>query len=221
MTTPDPQKSPASAPGEVLQQTDAELVRSMFQLLRLLLDGDPVSAERFAASAGLSRTQAESIFARLGAWGAEFDMAGDFVGAGVTMIPTPHHYTVDGRLFYTWCAPDTLLFPLVLGHTAVVESSDPVSGEPVRATISPDGIERIEPATAVLTSSRDGDVEDVRGSMCQYGHYFISQKTAAEYVARHGGAGGVSLDILTPGEAFRLAQLLTEQEPLGAIKRAG
>lgn len=220
MTIPDSHKSSTGAPGEVLQQTELELLQSIFQLLRLLLDGEPVSVGRFAAATTRSLTEAETIFARLRAWGAEFDAAGDFTGAGVTLIPTPHHYTVNSRHFYTWCAPDTLFFPLMFGHTAVVESSDPVSGERIRATVGPGGIERIEPASAMLTSRKDGDADDVRGSMCQYGHYFTSQETAAEYVARQGGAGGTPLDILAPDSAFRLSEALTEQEPLRSTKRA-
>ena len=108
----------------------------------------------------------------------------------------------------------------MFGHTAVVESSDPVSGERIRATVGPGGIERIEPASAMLTSRKDDDAYDVRGSMCQYGHYFTSQETAAEYVARQGGAEGTPLDILAPDSAFRLSEALTEQEPLRSTKRA-
>lgn len=99
MTIPDSHKSSTGAPGEVLQQTKLELLQSMFQLLRLLLDGEPVSVGRFAAATTRSLTEAETIFARLRAWGAEFDAAGDFTGAGVTLVPTPHHYTVNSRHF--------------------------------------------------------------------------------------------------------------------------
>lgn len=223
MTTPDPQPPTGATTEEVLQQTEPEVARAVFQLLPLLLAGGPVSVERFAASTGRSHEEAETIFVRLRDWGAEFDGAGDFVGAGLTLVPTPHRYEVDGQRFFTWCAPDTLLFPLMFGHTASIASTDPVSGELVHATISPQGVERIEPATAVLTSRRGGDVADVRGSICQFGHYFTSRKTATAYVARQGsaaGEGGMPLEILTPDEAFHRTLWLIARKPLRDTRKA-
>lgn len=219
MSTNDSHESTGGIPGKVLQETDSDLVRAIFLLLHLLLDGKPVSADRFADFVGLSHAEVEALFAGLRAWGAEFDEAGNFVGAGMTLIPTPHRYEVNGRRFFTWCAPDTLFFPLMLGHTAAIESTDPVSYERILATISPRGVEHIEPPTAVLTSRRGGDASDVRGSICQFGHYFTSRTSAAEYVARHGGAaGGVPLVILSPPEAFDNAQALADLEPFRDIR---
>jgi hypothetical protein len=57
----------------------------------------------------------------------------------------------------------------------------------------------------------------VRGGICQYGHFFASRDTAAAYAARH---GGVPLAILAPQEAFRIAQLVMEEEPLKSIREA-
>jgi alkylmercury lyase len=219
MSTSDSHKPTGSIPDKVLQETDSDLVRAIFLLLRLLLNGKPVSADRFATSFGLSHAEVDALFAGLRVWGAEFDEAGNFAGAGITLIPTPHRYEVNGRRFFTWCAPDTLLFPIMFGHIAAIESTDPVSYERILATISPRGVEHIEPPTAVLTSRRGGDARDVRGSMCQFGHFFTSRTSAAEYVAHHGGAvGGVPLDILTPTEAFDNARALTDLEPFRDIR---
>jgi alkylmercury lyase len=206
----------ARAEAAAFRGTDPVLVRSIFQLMRLLLDGEPVSAERFAASAEMSGAEAREVFDDLRSWGAEFDEVGHFVGAGLTLVPTPHRYAVDGRQFYTWCAGDAILFPLVLGHTATIASPDPVSGEPVRLTISPQGVERCAPESAVVSSRSAGfTTEDVRGSICQYGHFFASRDTAAAYRARH--SGSVPLEILTPQAAFRIGQLVLEEEPLKCI----
>src|SRR5262245_22737561 len=32
-------------------------------------------------------------------------------GRSLTLHPTPHRFTVNGRQLYTWCALDTLIFP--------------------------------------------------------------------------------------------------------------
>jgi len=216
MTTLDLQQM-ASATAGVLHDTDPELLQSVFRLLRLLLDGAPVSAGGFAASAGISHAEADAVFGRLRAWGAEFDEEGAFVGAGLTLAPTPHRYEVNGHHYFTWCAPDAILFPLMFGHTAVIDSPDPVSGERVQVTISPTGIETFEPATAVLSSRCGGDAANVRGSICQFGRLFASRESASAYV---GLREGVALAIITPDEAFRLAQVLSEEEPLRSIKEA-
>lgn len=206
------------ARAEAFREIDPVLVRSIFHLMRLLLDGAPVSAERFAASAGMSHAEAREVFDTLRGWGAEFDEAGHFVGAGLTLVPTPHRYAVDGRAFYTWCTGDAILFPLVYGHTATIASPDPVSGAPVRLTISPQGVESCAPEDAVVSSRSAGlATEDVRGSVCQYGHFFATRDSAAAYAAGH---GGVPLAILTPQEAFRVAQLVAEEEPLKSIREA-
>ncbi len=37
------------------------------------------------------------------------------VGWGLTFIPTPHRFRVNGHTFYTWCALDALTIPALLG----------------------------------------------------------------------------------------------------------
>ena len=205
----------AIAMAAAFRGTDPLLVRSIFRLMRLLLDGKPVSAERFASSAGIPGEEAREIFARLRPWGAEFDEEGNVVGAGLTLVPTAHRYEVDGHRFYTWCALDAIVFPLVFGHTATIASPDPVSGETIRLTIGPSGVERFEPDSAVVSSRSAGfATEDVRGSICQYGHFFASRDTASAYTALH---PGMPLAILAPEEAFRIGQLVLAEEPLKSI----
>jgi alkylmercury lyase len=205
----------ARAAAEVFRETDPVLVRSIFRLLRLLLEGEPVSAERFASSAGIPGEKAREVFARLRSWGAEFDKQGSLVGAGLTLVPTPHRYEVDGHRFYTWCALDAIVFPLVFGHTATIASPDPLSGETIRLTIGPLGVESVEPDHAVVSSRCAAcATEDVRGSICQYGHFFASRATASAYTALH---RGVPLEILAPEEALRIGQLVLEEEPLKSI----
>jgi alkylmercury lyase len=195
----------ARAEAAAFRGTDPVVVRSIVPLMRLLLDGAPVSTERFAASAGIPPAEARAVFERLRAWGAEFDAEGHVVGAGLTLVPTPHRYAVDGRAFYTWCVPDAILFPLVLGHTATIASPDPVGGATIRLTIGPQGVESCTPEGAVVSSRSAGfTTADVRGSICQYGHFFASRDTAAAYAARH---SSVPLGILAPQEAFRVAQI--------------
>src|SRR5919199_708558 len=210
-----PVREIAKAEAAAFRGTDPVVVRSIVPLMRLLLDGAPVSTERFAACAGIPPAEARAVFERLRAWGAEFDAEGHVVGVGLTLVPTPHRYAVSGRAFYTWCTPDAILFPLVFGHIAMIASPDPVSGETIRLTIGPLGVESVEPDSAVVSSRSAGfATEDVRGSICQYGHFFASRDTASAYTTLH---RGVPLAILAPEEAFRIGQLVLEEEPLKSI----
>ncbi len=34
----------------------------------------------------------------------EFDHEGKIVGRGITLVPTPHHFWVEGHALFTWCA---------------------------------------------------------------------------------------------------------------------
>jgi len=206
----------AKAAADMLQASDPVLVRSMFQLIHLLLEeGGPVSAEKIASSLQISPDEAATILKELHARGAEFDEEDNFVGMGLTLIPTPHRYETNGRTFYTWCADDAIFFPAMFGHTALIESPDPVSGENVRLTVTPKGVESVEPVTAVVSRRFvGGTFENVRGTVCHYGHLFVSPETASEYAARHSGAG---LEVSTVDEAFRIGQIMSEQQPLKPV----
>jgi hypothetical protein len=104
---------------------------------------------------------------------------------------------------------------VLVRQTAVIESPDPISGEKVRLTVTPKGVESVEPTTAVV-SMRYGDVdlENVRGTGCHYGHFCVSSKTPSEYAALHVGLG---LGVGTAEEAFRIGQIMSEHEPLKSI----
>jgi Alkylmercury lyase len=97
----------------------------------------------------------------------------------------------------------------------VFRETDPVSAETIRLTVGPQKVVSYEPDHTVVSSRSAGfATEDVRGSICQYGHFFASRDTASAYTALH---RGVPLAILAPEEAFRIGQLVLEEEPLKSI----
>jgi alkylmercury lyase len=139
----------------------------LIPLLRLLVEGDPVSVDVGALLAGqrrhvvlevelvgpgraharpvtvadLARDSGRShaeIRAGLGELAdTEYDDAGAIVGPGITLRPTPHQFSVDGHRLYTWCALDTLIFPTILNRPAHVLSPAPRSGKLVRLHVDP------------------------------------------------------------------------------------
>jgi alkylmercury lyase len=173
------------------------------KILGLLANGRPVAVDEVAKELDMYPEQAKKFLTR---YGAEFDSAGNLLGLGLTLVPTPHHFEVDGHQLYAWCATDTLLFPILLNKTANVETIDPVTGTKIRLTVSPRAVERVEPRGAVLSFSNYLDAADVRGTFCNIGHWFASRQAGEEYASKHKGA-----IILTPEEVRDVLNVVTEK----------
>lgn len=105
-----------------------------------------------------------------------------------TTDDSPHRAEFDGRTQHYACAQDPIVLVFLDDAAApvTVETESPVSGEPVRLTVTADGIET-DPPGAVLSFGVDADVEapenGVRPALayerfCPYGHAFA---TRAEY----------------------------------------
>jgi alkylmercury lyase len=153
-------------------------------LVRLLAEGQPVALEELAAASSWPLPDIEAALRRQPA--VDWDEHGRLVGFGLTLRPTPHRFTFDGRTVFGFCASDALFFPVILGRAGVVESACPVTGRPIRVELSPERVERVEPSGAVVSLVRPTDgVEDIRAEICALGHFFASREAAAEWLAAH------------------------------------
>jgi alkylmercury lyase len=86
------------------------------ELLRLLSHGEPVTIAGLAAAAGYPTDQVQRTVA---GWNdTEYDAQGRIIGWGLTLRPTRHKFTIEGKQLYTWCAVDTLFMPAVIGRPA-------------------------------------------------------------------------------------------------------
>jgi alkylmercury lyase len=174
-------------------------------LLCELARGRPVTVDDLARVTGRSAAEARDGLAGLS--DTEYDEQGRVVGHGITLRPTPHRFTVDGRRLYTWCALDTLIFPTVIGQPAQVVSPTPGSGEPVRLEVDPaTGVTALDPETAVvsvLVPDRTGD--GVRSAFCNRVHFFATPDAAQQWLAEHPGG-----TLLPVGEASDLGRTLAE-----------
>lgn len=165
-------------------------------LIRLLAHGDPVTIEDLAAA---SAQDTDDIGAVLRAQpGTEWDDTGRIVGFGLTPHPTEHRFIVAGRTLYTWCAADTLFFPVILDQPAAVESACPASGVPIHLEVTPDRVVALDPPSAVVTQILDsGCLDDIRAKVCDQGHFYASPELAAEWAAHHPGG-----DVQSIADAF-------------------
>lgn len=147
-------------------------------LLRLLVDGDPVTIEQLASAAGRNVEDVRRGLAAVP--DTEYDDLGRIIGQGLTLRPTSHRFTVAGEELYTWCALDTLIFPALLERSARVDSTSPASGDTIRVTVDPAaGVTSVEPATAVVSLVNPDQITSIRSSFCNQVHYFTSPEDAA------------------------------------------
>lgn len=174
------------------------------ELVRLLAGGQPVTPERLATALQMTAEQVAEALASLA--DLEVDSNGNILGWGLTFIPTPHRFRVNGQQFYTWCALDALTYPVLLQVVASVESSCPISGAPVTLSVTPAGVHDLTPAGAIVSvvipepgSSCNGD----RGSFCTQSLFFRSRRDALRWRASSPGAW-----LLSVADAYRVGRLL-------------
>jgi alkylmercury lyase len=163
---------------------EVEAAELLPHAIRLLAEGEPVALERLAVAAG---ARLEDVTTALEAQAsAERDDHGRLVGLALTLRPTSHRFTVDGRTLYAWCATDTLMFPVVLGRPATVESTCSQTRQPIRIDVTPNAVERLDPPEAVMSAGRPtGTLADVRASTCSHGHFFSSAAAAHQWAREH------------------------------------
>jgi alkylmercury lyase len=210
---PTPVAAPADGDGlpdrrlETLAQVLAAALpgtdRVSIALLGLLATGRPVLRRDIAVAlsggaAGAAHAEAEAVVSAAVRQmpHLEFDADGRIVGCGLTLVPTDHQIVFSGSPLYTWCAFDTVLFPVMLGRRAEVRSRCHATGVPVRCSIGPDDAEDVAPAAAVISlvvREPAAACGDVRGSFCHHVHFFASPAVAATWRAAHATGHVVSV----------------------------
>ena len=184
---------------------DEQEQRIVHATYRALTEGQPVSAEDIARFTGAPPDQVRGAFVR---WNSlvQVDREGRVVAfLGLDLSPSKHCFEVKGQQLYTWCAWDTLFLPSILAQTAHVESTCPVTGQPVRLLSTPAGVRDLEPGDAMVsfvTPERALVEKDIIASFCCHVHFLSSARAAEQWVARHPAALILSVD-----EAWELGRL--------------
>ena len=174
-------------------------------LVRLLARRHPVAPERLASALQMPAEQVKEVLAGLA--DLEVDLSGNVVGWGLTFIPTPHRFLVQGQQFYTWCALDALIYPALLQVVASVESSCPVSGAPVTLSITPAGVQDLAPAGAVVSvviSEQGSACNGDRGTFCTQSLFFRSRRDALTW-----RASSPTARLLSVEEAYQVGRLIS------------
>ncbi len=179
-------------------------LRVTVKTIQALAKGKPVSPNELARVWGMPLEQVESVLAGAVAAGrAEVDSQGDLVGGVLSLNPTAHRISMDGNHLYAWCAYDAIYTPGVVGMTARIVSQDPVTGESIRMTITPRGVEGVRPQGTVVSAV--GGETDTRGGpdspRCSQMLFFGSRESASVWLQ-----GRADIAILTVEEVFKIAE---------------
>jgi alkylmercury lyase len=174
------------------------------QLVRLLVRGDPVAPELLASSLHRDLDEVRSILRAHPE--LEYDAQGNLVGSGLTLVPTVHQFQVEQRVLFTWCAFDTLTYPVGLRLSAQVTSRCPVTGSSIHLTVTPEQVLDLEPGEAQVSLVVDvaaGSCYNVREDVCNYGHFFASREAAVRWQAAH-----QEVVILSVEQAYQVGKLI-------------
>lgn len=178
-------------------------------LVRSLANGQPVAQADIAKE--LAIPLAEVPEALVAFSDIEYDALGDIVSCGLSLLPSPHCLKINGHDLFTWCALDTLMYPVALNQNAQVRSRCPVTNDVISLDVGPRGISRLTPAdvsvSIVIPDAQSGCC-NVRGSFCSQVHFLSSPKAAATWASRHPDAIIVSVeDAWQLGEAIARRRL--------------
>ena len=166
------------------------LSRLLVQTWRSLAKGDAVSPQqvkRLARDLDVEQAAADGFLRRV----SERDASDNITGVmGLSLNDHPHQFTVDGVGLKTWCAGDTLFLPAMLGRTADVESASPVTGDPIRLTVSPDGIVSTDPVGLALSVPAEdpgqlttAELAAIWGTFCHHIFFFSSVEEGQRWAA--------------------------------------
>ncbi len=168
---------------EQLRGAQEDLCRPIVQQVTC---GKPVTLATLQTSLQVSQNELEQLLAELPP-DVEFERAGNIVGLGVTLVPTSHRFQIGGKLLYTWCAFDTVLFPPSLHVEAQVQSTCPVTGQPITFVATPEGtVQDLFPAGSVMSLIVPAEHSDcTRATFCQQSLLFQSEQAAATFLVDH------------------------------------
>src|SRR2546425_8594090 len=193
------------------------------EIYRQLARGEPVSRAELARALEASTDTVEELLGRPNLKSLTYtDKEGRIIGfGGLAVREMPHRFKVDGRTLYTWCAWDSLFIPVILGEEAEVESPAPGSIVRVRLRVAPDGVERVQPPSAVMSfllpsaQTFQADALKAMAVFCHFIFFFPDSDSAAEWTKGHPDTTVISIS-----DAFELGRSMVSARWRPALMKA-
>ncbi|GAA3145876.1 organomercurial lyase [Streptomyces rectiviolaceus] len=148
-----------------------------------LLEHGPLTEPQAAVLLGWPDDEVLARFRAMN-FGLEMDPGGvAVVGAGVSLNPAlPHSMELRGGRRHGWCAMDVLMFPVAFQEEASrVTSRCAATGQPISLTVTPRGVDDVDPSTAAVTlaPATGGDIRDV---FCDRVNFYATPELARQAV---------------------------------------
>ena len=210
MTTSRPTAADAVEAWKQAFDLETVLGEQWIRLIDELAQGEPIPRKRASEVLEVALEKIDEVFEAIKATGGQFNDEGDLIGNTLTLKPTRHSFRVNGNDMYAWCSLDTILLPGGLETTGEIESTDPVTGDAIRLTVTPDEVVEVDPPTTTsvflpglsATETRNGlPVGGAESKLCRSMLFFSSRETAEEAFENL-----PNIAILTVDEAFELAR---------------
>ncbi|MDH5393019.1 MAG: organomercurial lyase [Gammaproteobacteria bacterium] len=188
---------------QAFPQLDQRGQQQSLKLYQLLSRGKPLSIKTFAESIALSCEETETLLAT---WsGVSFDKK-HCINAfwGISTSPTAHSFRLNNQTLYTWCAWDLLLAAVIYRQTIQAQTQCPVSKKTISLSLGENGVEKIQPASAMITFVKP-DINalkaNITGSFCQYVFFVDSETSGKRWQKNHDNGFLLSID-----QGFELAK---------------
>ncbi|NIM94531.1 MAG: hypothetical protein GTO18_12590 [Anaerolineales bacterium] len=188
---------------DAIPQEALELdLRLTIKTMKALAKGKPLSPDELARIWEMSLEQVQTVLDQATGH-VEIDSQGRLVGGVLSLNPTAHRISLDDKQLFAWCAYDAIYAPGVVGKTAQIDSQDPITGESIRVTITPNSIVDVQPEGTMV--SIVGGKTDMRGGpdspRCSQMLFFASRESAYEWLQNR-----ANVAILTVEETFEIAR---------------
>ncbi|MDH3944601.1 MAG: organomercurial lyase [Anaerolineae bacterium] len=179
-------------------------LRLQILALQKLVEGKPVTPEQLSRSWQIPLGQVQTLIEQAASYGTlQLDTEGSLIGTAISLAPADIKLQINGHSMYAWCAYDAIYAPAVIGYSAAVESTDPLTGDAIHIKVTPDGILDTDPKDLAATYvGMDADVAGGPESpRCSSMHFFASRENAEQWSASHPG-----VSVMSPDQIYQLAR---------------
>ena len=184
------------------REQSTQVLAASIQTIKLLAQGQPVTKQQLRSQVSLSEDEVNRYIDNLEQNGCEFDDKGQLVGNALSLTPSPYQMRINGQTLFAWCALDTLFLPACVGQVAQVASTCQVTKIPITLTVTPKGVESLDPLTTVLSIVVPGITPSCdlkaktgpQGPVCSTMHFFGSKEAATPWLKDNPGLAILSID---------------------------
>jgi hypothetical protein len=192
-------------PARRARLTEAERELYFWILRRFASDGRPSSGEVQAAADQLG-LDAEDALATL----SREDLVHRGADGAIAVVypfsgrPTPHRVRFpSGHEVDAMCAIDALGIAPMFGKPIEIESRDPVSGEQIRAWVTPDGAAQWSPEPAVVVTGAIRNQDGACCGCCPVLNFFAAPANAERWLREHPEVRGNVISVSEAAAAGR------------------